>query len=40
MKSLKKKMYVSETYGPKMRGKPDVRWSDRMKKCMHERVVD
>ena len=35
-----KKVYVSETEGPWRRGRPVVRWKDRVKEYMHERVVD
>ena len=34
-----KKMYVSETEGPRRR-RPVVRWKDRVKEYMHERVAD
>ena len=33
--SLKKEEYVSEIEGFK-RGRPSVRWKDRVKECMHE----
>ena len=35
-----KKVYVSETEGPRRRGRPVVRWKDRVKEYMHERVAD
>ena len=34
-----KKVYVSETEGPRRRGRPVVRWKDRVKEYMHERVA-
>ena len=34
------KVYVSETQGSRRRGKPVVRWKDRIKEYMHERVTD
>ena len=34
-----KKVYVSEAEGPK-RGRPVVRWKDRIKEYMHETVDD
>ena len=33
-----KKVYVNETKGPGRRGRPVVRWKDRMKEYMHKRV--
>ena len=35
-----KKVYVSEIVGPRRRGRPIVGWKDRVKKYMHERVVN
>ena len=35
-----KKVYVNEIEGPKRRGRLVVRWKDRMKGYMHERVAD
>ena len=35
-----KKVYVSETEGLSMKGRPAVRWKDRMKEYMYERVAD
>ena len=35
-----KKMYVSETGGSRRRGKPVVRWKDRVKEYMHEKVTN
>ena len=37
---LVKKVYVSETEGHRRRGRPVVRWKDRVKEYRHERVVD
>ena len=34
-----KKVYVSVIVGPR-RGRPVVRWKDRVKEYMHERVAD
>ena len=31
---------MSETEGPRKRGRPVVRWKDRVKEYMHERVAD
>ena len=33
-----KKVYVSEIVCPRRRGRPVVRWKDRVKEYMHERV--
>ena len=33
-------MYVSEMEGPRRRGRSVVRWKNRMKEYMHERVAD
>ena len=35
-----KKVYVNETVGPRRRVRPFVRWKNRVKECMHERVAD
>ena len=35
-----KKVYVSEIMGSRWRGRPVVRWEDRIKLYMHERVAD
>ena len=35
-----KKVYVSEIIGSWRRGRPVVRWKDRVKEYMHERVAD
>ena len=35
-----KKVYVSETDSPRRRGRPVVRWKDRVKKYMDEKVAD
>ena len=35
-----KKVYVSGTESPRRRGRPVVRWKDRVKEYMHERVAD
>ena len=35
-----KKVYVSETESPRRRGRPVVRWKDRVKEYMHDKVVD
>ena len=32
-----KKVYVSEIEGPRRRGRPVVRWQDKLKEYMHER---
>ena len=40
MKSLWKKKYTSEIVNPRRRGKPVVKWKDRVKENMHERVAD
>ena len=34
------KVYVSEIEGHKRRGRPVIRWKDRVKGCMHENVTD
>ena len=33
-----KKMYMSETEGPRRRGMPAIRWKDKVKEYMYERV--
>ena len=33
-------MYVSETEDPRRRGRPLVRWKDRVNEYMHERGTD
>ena len=35
-----KKVYVSKIVGPRRRGRPVVRWKDRVKEYMHEAVDD
>ena len=35
-----KKVCVSEAEGPRRRGRPVVRWKDRVKEYMHESVDD
>ena len=35
-----KKVYVSKIVGSRRRGRPVVRWEDRVKENMHERVAD
>ena len=37
---LVKKVYVSETECPRRRGRPVIRWKDRVKEYRHERVVN
>ena len=37
-KKFVKKVYVSGTEDPRRRGKPVVRWKNRIKDYMHERV--
>ena len=37
---LMKKVHVSETEGPRMRGRPVGRWKDRVKEYTHESVCD
>ena len=34
------KLYVNEIEGPRRRGRPVVRWKDRVKEYMHERGAD
>ena len=34
------KVYVSETEGPRRRGKPVLRWKDRIKEYIHELGAD
>ena len=35
-----KKVYASEIEGPRRRGRPVVRWNDRLKEYMHARSGD
>ena len=35
-----KKVYTSKIVGPRRRGRPVVRWKNRVKEYMHERVAD
>ena len=35
-----KKVYASETDGPRKRGMPVVRWKDRAKNYIHEKIAD
>ena len=35
-----KKVYVSEIEGPRRRGRPVVRWKDRVKEYIHEKGTD
>ena len=35
-----KKVYVNETEGPRRRGKPGVRWKDRVKEYMKELLIE
>ena len=35
-----KEVYMSEIHGPRRKGKPLVRWKDRVKEYMHERLAD